>query len=293
METVTLQIGNAKAVIARKGAEMVSYRSEGKEYIWHGDPAVWAGHGPVLFPVIGMVKEGYTTIGGTRYEMPKHGLARHASFSVTMEGEDFVELTFNATEETKSHYPFDFSLHVRHMVRPHGFTTVYRIENHGEEPMPFCIGGHPAFNCPMEKHALFSDYDLVFPEKEDGENTLVNNKSLLCGKETLASLRDEGKISLDHHEFDAKDTLLLTHLQSRSVKLINRHTGRGIMLEFPKFPVLAIWSMPRANAPYVCLEPWMGLPDPAEGETKMEEKAHVAILPPGENMKVWYTMNII
>ena len=293
MEFIKLQADNSSAIINITGAEMSSFVANGIEYIWQGDPQIWSGHGPILFPIIGFIKDGKTRISGKEYEITKHGFVRYASFEIVEKGINFVVLSYQANNETRKQYPFEFKLFVRYEINSSGFQTTFTIENNDEHDMPICLGGHPAFNCPIEKEASFTDYDVCFAEKEDGENTLVNEKGLLSGKEILPSLRDFGKISLNHTYFDTKDTLLLTNLKSRSVKLINRNTGCGINFDFDSFPVLAIWSKPNVNAPYVCLEPWLGLPDPAQGETAMEDKEHAVIIKPKHSIKLSYQMQVL
>lgn len=295
MDRVILKNKEAQAIIALKGAEMISYTNQnGKERIWEGNPLVWSGHGPVLFPIIGSLFDNKTYIQNILYHIPKHGISREALFSVTSQGENYVELCFSSSEETKKDYPFDFSLYVRHTIDLYGFTTVYRVVNYSDKAMPACVGGHPAFVCPMEEGYNFEDYSLVFPEKETGENLLVNSQGLLSGHEILQEIASNQKLKLKYEYFDEKDTLLLSDLRSRSVKLINEKTGNGLQLEFPRFPVLAVWTKPQAHASYICLEPWMGLPDTDQGTGHMEEKAYIAnIDPQGGELKLWYTMTEI
>lgn len=294
MDNIILTNQGAQAVISPIGAEMISYSNhEGKERIWEGNPNVWGGHGPVLFPVIGSLYEGKTKINGETFEIPKHGIARHALFTEVSKGKNYVELCYKATKETKKIYPFNFSLYVRHTIGLYGFTTVYRVVNHSEQIMPACLGGHPAFVCPMEKGEKFEDYALFFPEKETGTSLMVNQHGLVNGEEILHSIAIDGKLPLNYSHFDEKDTILLSGLRSRSVRLLNEHTGRGMLFEFPKFPVLAIWTKPQAHANYICLEPWLGLPDTDEGVGNMEDKAYIAKINPKHHIKLWYTMTEI
>ncbi len=289
MEPIILKNQEATAAISQIGAEMLSYTSQdGRERIWEGDPAIWEGHGPVLFPIIGSLYENKTKFNNEIYEMPKHGIARKALFTVISKGENFVELCYESNDETKKQYPFDFSLYVRHSIDLYGFTTVYRVINRSQKSMPACIGGHPAFVCPMEDGYSFEDYALIFPEKETGENLLVNGQGLVCGKEILDDIALNQKLPLAYNYFAKKDTLLLAGLRSRSVQLVNQKTGTGLRLEFPRFPVLAIWTKP--EAPYLCLEPWLGLPDDDKGIGDFEDKPYTVTLLPQEELKVWYTM---
>ena len=285
MENIRLSFQGAQAEVQLRGAQMASYRTpEGREIIWQADPAVWAQHAPVLFPVCGSVKNERIRIAGQEYPLVKHGFTRNPDFRVVRQGEDFVELVLEPTEESRPQYPFDFAFHVIYTLQPHGYRTTFLVENRSDRVMPFCAGGHPGFICPMEEGAAFEDYDLVFPEKEDGWNALAPGGGCIDGGETLECLRDEGRIPLTHDWFDPRDALILTHVKSRSVCLVNRNTGRGLRFDFPKMEVLAVWSKPGAKADYVCLEPWHGMPDTVDATGNFEDKPFVTLLEPG---KAW------
>ena len=174
MKYITLKYGNSEAKVQTKGAQIASFRgADGRERIWQADPAVWAQHAPVLFPVCGSVRDGKITIGGETYPMTKHGFTREPEFAAARLGEDFADLTLTASEETRKMYPFDFVFHVIYRLFENGFTTEFLTENRSGRPMPFCVGGHPAFIVPMEDGAKFDDYQLVFAETEEGINSLA------------------------------------------------------------------------------------------------------------------------
>ena len=279
MGEIRLSRDGAEAVVRTEGGQMVSCRTaEGRELLWQGDPRVWGQHAPLLFPVCGVVKDGEIRIGGRKYTMPMHGFAQGADFRLVRKGEDFAELGLFPSEETRAHYPFDFEFHVTYVLGRDGFRTSFLVQNHSDQPMPFCVGGHPGLLCPMEAGAVFTDYELVFPEMEDGWNTLVLPGGYAGGGEVLMCLKEGGSIPLDHAWFDEKDTLLLTHLKSRSVQLRHRKSGHGIQMDFPKMEVLAVWSKPGAGADYVCLEPWHGLPDTPDTDGCFETKPFVTLL---------------
>ena len=279
MERIRLSREGAEAVVCTRGGEMVSCRTaEGRELLWQADPRVWDQSAPILFPVCGVVKDGVIRIGGKPFPMPMHGFAQGADFQLLRKGEGFVELGLFPTEKIRACYPFNFAFHVTHTLNRNGYRTDFLVQNHSDQPMPFCVGGHPGIICPMEAGAAFEDYDLVFPEREDGWNTRVLPGGFAGGGEVLQCLKEQGRIPLDHTWFDEKDTLLLTHLRSRSVQLRHRVSGHGIQMDFPNMEVLAVWSKPGAGANYVCLEPWHGLPDPPETDGCFEQKAFVTVL---------------
>ena len=292
--TITLRCGGATAVVQTVGGQIASWKAaDGKERLWQADPAVWAQHAPVLFPVCGTARDGVIRIAGQEYPMTKHGFTRNPAFSVVRAGSDFVELALGPTEESKPMYPFNFCFHVIYTLKEKGYRTTFLVENLDSKPMPFCVGGHPGFVCPMEEGAAYEDYELIFPEKEDGWNALAPGGGCIDGGEILESLRDEGKIPLNHAFFDAHDALILTHVKSRSVCLVWKGTERGIRFDYPKMEVLAVWSKPGAAADYVCLEPWHGMPDEVDCSGNFEDKPFVTILQPGEAWKGEFEATLI
>lgn len=294
MEYVTLKAGNATATVQSQGGELISFIDRhGQERLWHGDPAVWPGHSPVLFPIIGSLKDNKTLINGEFYTLMKHGFAKRLHFAVGKQGDDFVEMVLEANEETLKEFPFVFALHITHRITEDGFTTVYLIENKSEQTMPFCIGAHPGIRCPMEEGASFEDYQLEFPQREAPENALAPNGYLITGTEKLDNLVDGRILPLKYETFDANDALILMNLKSRQVKLVHKESGKGVLFAFPKYPVLGIWTMPHKRGEYVCLEPWQGMPAWENESGRMEDKPFAICLAPGRCYQTWHELTII
>lgn len=294
MQDYLLRYGKATAKVNAVGGELVSYiAGNGKEYIWGGDPAAWASHSPVLFPVVGTTIDGKVKIEGKSYEIAKHGFTRKAEFTLGKHGEDFVEYTLGATPALQQQYPFDFTLHVTHTIREDGFATVFLVENQTDRVMPACIGGHPGFCCPIAAGEKFEDYELLFEKKEQVENLLAPNGGCITGKERLAEFWDTDTLHLDHKLFDKRDALIFDGLKSRKVRLQHRTTKHGLEFDFEKFDVLGVWTAPNKNAPYVCLEPWCGLPAIQDESGNFEDKPYVKMIRPGESFRVGYTVRII
>ena len=290
---ITLRKGALTALAQTHGGELVSLRDgDGREYIWGGDPAFWSGRNPVLFPVVGGLKNGRTEINGRTYEMGRHGFARDREFTVADRGEEFVELELRQDADTLARYPFPFSLQVRHQLLEGGFATQFTVTNTGEAPMPFCIGAHTAFNCPLEEGAAFEDYRLVFDEAEDTVSILPGADGCLQRDVPGVALAGD-TIPLDHSVYDRVDTLIFDGLRSHGVKLVHKDTGRGVRMDFPGFPMVAFWTKPNARAPYICIEPWQGCAAFADESGKFEEKPHCEILSPGGSKTLCYTVSLL
>ena len=290
---IQLRYGQTEALIQEKGAQIASFKgADGREVIWQADPAVWAQHAPVLFPVCGTARGNQVTVDGVSYPMTKHGFTRNPDFDVARRGSDFVELVLSPTEESRPMYPFNFRFHVTYRLFEGGYVTEFLVENLSDRPMPFCVGGHPGFVCPMEEGAAFSDYQIVFEKPEDGRNLLAPGGGELDGFEILP-LKDGRVLPLDYSLFDERDALLFDGYASRSVRLVHSGTGRGLRFDYPKIEVLAVWTKPGAHAPYVCLEPWHGLPAEKGESGRFEDKKYATILAPGESYTTWFSVTLI
>lgn len=294
MSNMKLANGTCSLEIRRRGAQVVSFKgADGREVMWQADPHVWPQHAPVLFPVCGSVKDNQITIGGVTYPMTKHGFTRNPDFALYAQGDDFVDLVLTPTEESKPMYPFQFAFHVVYTLLSNGYTTTFRVENNDSKTMPFCVGGHPGFICPMAEGERFEDYQLVFAKTEEGKNALAPNGYLITGFEYLPQLQGGDTLPLNHQLFDERDALIFTELKSRSVKLVSQKTGKGLHFAFPDMEVLAVWSKPGANADYLCLEPWHGMPGQVTESGNMEDKPFVTLLAPGESWSGSFTMTLL
>ncbi|MBQ8149469.1 MAG: aldose 1-epimerase family protein [Clostridia bacterium] len=291
---IILEYKGALMEIAELGAEMRRFRSkDGVERIWSGDPAVWKSTAPVLFPTINLLKNGVVTIEGKEWAVPKHGFAKYQMFKVTDQGDDYVTLTLTENAETKAVYPFDFALSVTHRFTEGGFETRYVVENHTGRKMPFVIGGHPGFTCPMAEGEQFTDYVLRFEKEEDGRHLLCDADHLICGEETSHLGEDRRTLTLRYEEFDRLDTYIFAGLNSRSVELVHKEHGHGLRVSFPEMEVLAVWTMPGKSAPYLCIEPWQGLPPLADESGLFEDKPYHITLGAGECYTCGYRMEVI
>lgn len=289
-----LQRNGLAAGVDIMGGELVSFRDRrGTEYIWNGDPAYWSGRNPVLFPIVGGLKDGRVDIGGRTFEMARHGFARRSEFKVAEQGGDFVEFELREDEETLRQYPFPFLLKVRHQLLEDGFSTRFTVANTGEMPMPFCIGAHTAFRCPLEAGERFEDYRLVFDEIEDTVSILPGDGGCLQSGVRGVPLDHTDTIVLGHAVFDRVDTLIYQGLRSRTVSLRHKDMGRGVRVDFSEFPMVAFWTVPGKNAPYICIEPWQGCAAFDNESGKFEDKPWCVTLAPGEEKSMAYTVSLL
>lgn len=270
---ISIQNENVSAAIETRGAELVSFKSDdGFEHIWQGDPKYWGGHAPVLFPIVGALRSGRTRIKGEWFEMNRHGFARSQEFEVVRKEEDSVTLSIAANEASRAQYPFEFRFTVTYSLTGSSITTAFKVENTGDEPLPFCVGGHPGFNLPIAPDEVFEDYDIVFDKPETQKCPEIDLRECLIDFDKVTyTLNDEQVIPLQHSLF-YRDALVFSDLNSTYVSLKSRKSGRGVMMEFSGFSMLGIWSAAN-DGPYVALEPWTGCATAtSEGDEFLEKR---------------------
>jgi len=275
------------------GGELVSFQDgQGIEYIWNGDPKSWQGRNPNLFPIVGNLKDGKVSIDGKPYEMARHGFARRSEFTVAEQGLDYVVMELRQSLETLERYPFQFVLRVRHQLTDNGFYTQFEVQNPGEKDLLFCVGAHTGVNCPLRVGERFEDYRLVFDEVEDIQAMIPTPQGLTADGLWGLALKNTDTLPLDHAIFDEADTLIFEGLRSKGVTLRHKDGGRGVHMDFSEFPMVAFWTMPNANAPYICLEPWHGCAARENESGEFADKPHVIRLAPGEEKLLKYTIEL-
>ncbi len=289
-----LRKGKTAATVTTHGGELISFRDgEGTEYLWQGDPAYWAGRDPILFPIVGALKDGAVRFPEGTFSMARHGFARNSEFTLAERGEDYAVLELTESPETLAQYPYPFRLRVTHSLTERGFETAYTVKNTGEGTMLYCVGGHTAFHCPLRAGERFEDYRLVFDRAEDARSVAVGPGGVLDGYLVKEYLRETDTIELRHDIFDEADTLIFEGLRSQGVSLVHKDTGRGLRMDFHAFPMLGIWTMPGKSAPYICVEPWAGCGAYADETGDFADKPHCIALAPGMELRHAFSVEIV
>jgi galactose mutarotase-like enzyme len=273
------------AVVDTYGGELISFQDSDKtEYLWSGNPAFWTGRSPHLFPIIGTTKNSSS--------LTKHGFVRTQELSLLSYTNNEISLSLTDTPDTLSCYPYSFSITITHKLLASGFTTQYTIKNTGSIKMPFFIGGHVGFACPLQEGECFQEYSLFFPSKEMLHPLVSSSDSPLDEVSNLSLQCDHGHLPLSYELFDS-GALILNPSSVSEVSLIHEKTKKGIHFSFPDFPVLALWTMPHKNSPYLCLEPWHGMPALTSDGDSLFDKPYVTILEPSMQKQFAYHMKII
>ena len=265
--------------------------NDGREYIWQGDPAVWHGQAPVTFPICGSLRDNKATIGnGKTTNMPRHGIVRKRDFTMEKQTADQIIFSITSNDEMLTQYPFPFRLYTMYRLSGKSLRVNYRVENTGSEKMPFFIGGHPAFACPLDKGETFEDYHLIFPQKETCAPTTPLDNGLQAANERTPLLEDTNDLPLSYDYF-VNDVRALDTLKSRSVKLVSSRSGRGIQVDFSDFPYLMLWTKP--GAAFLAIEPWTGMSTTTAEDDIFEHKANVQFAEPGESKDYTFTITVL
>ncbi len=280
------------AVVRTAGGELVSFVKDGREYVWQGDPEHWDGQAPILFPVVCSPKDGKIAFDGVEYPMPKHGFAMTKEFKPVFITKDAVTLELRESEETLAMFPFRFSLSVTYSVSDDGFDAAFTVKNLDEKEMTFCIGGHPGFNCPMAEGEGFEDYRLVFDNAEGAEVSVTDRGFMNDALPKRDKLNGTNELPLIYSDFD-EDAMIVENLPAHGVRLISDKTGHGIYFAFDGFDALGLWTPEKKNSPFLCLEPWNGLPANVEETTDAKSKKYAISLAPGETYHVGYRTQVI
>ena len=271
---------------------------DGVEYLWQGDPTYWSGQAPVLFPICGSVrndtvvyenKDGSHEIG----KIPRHGLVRKKEFDLVDQTDNSVTFAIEDTEEMYENYPYHFRLEITYIVTGKTIRTEYKIYNkESEKSMPYFIGGHPGFNCPLLADEVYEDYYLEF---EKPETCTVPKPfpetGMLDFKDRSSWLDNQKELGLNYDLF-SYDAVTLDELESRKVALRSRKHDKGLRLHFEEFPNLIIWSTLN-KGPFIALEPWSGLSTSLEEGDRLEEKKDVRILKPGQVDHIGFDIEIL
>ncbi len=274
------------------GAELCSITNNkltGTEYIWQGDPAFWASHAPNLFPIIGALKNDTYIFEGKSYNMPKHGFFRNNE-AVILKSQAIDRLVFSLkySNDTFKVYPFKFEIEISFTLKGKLLEIKHEVFNLDTKEIYFSLGGHPAFNAPLFPGETYEDYYLEFDKKMELQTAVLSKDGLISNtSETV--LQDDNKIHLRKDLFD-NDALIFQDISSKNVSLVSKHSGKVLSVEYTDFKNLGIWAKP--NAPYVCIEPWLGIADLEDTEQNFKTKKGINLLMPTQSFYATYTIEI-
>jgi len=272
-----------KAQIKSFGAELNSLKKcdENFEYIWQANSKYWARHSPVLFPIVGRLKEDSYFYKNKKYSLSQHGFARDKEFEIVQNEADFIEFRLKSDEKSLEFYPFFFELDIGYKLDKNSLIVSYKVKNKSDEKMYFSIGAHPAFNTQI------GDF-LEFENIKTTKRYFLDEKGLIYKNEDLNL--ENSKLYLDKDLFK-DDALVFNDSNIKQITLKNIENKSGVKVKFDNFPYLGIWSKPN-DAPFVCIEPWFGIADEENANQKIEDKKGILSLEKEEEFFCFYTIEV-
>jgi galactose mutarotase-like enzyme len=275
--TVTLSNDHLKAQISAQGAELTQLCDEqGRDLLWDGDPAFWTGRSPLLFPIVGRLRDDRTLIDGRPYSMRQHGFARTFPFDIVDAAPEFCRFRLSASDATREQFPFDFKLDMTYRLDGGRLIFAASVLNPESRSIPVSFGFHPALRWPLPYGGERNEHEIRFETAEPA--SLHRLSDGLIGEASRPSPVQDGRLPL-HDDLFADGALVWSTLASRKVRY-GAPGRRSITVSFPGMPHLGIWTKPGAG--YVCIEPWHGYADPVGFEGEFKDKPGIVMIPPGE-----------
>ncbi len=261
---ITLSNQQLTVTINPLGAELMSIKHAGKEFLWQGDPAVWSGRAPIMFPICGEQSEGGYLADGATYRFAKrHGFARTSTFEVESATDTTATLVLRDNAETRAMYPYAFVFRVTFTLDENTISVTYAVENPDDKPMYCSVGAHEAYACPEGIDA----YEVVFEQPEAADRYLLDDNGHLTG-ETAPIFENTVVYAPKAADFEL-DAVVTKTFKSRRVVLRQRDGGRQVTVAFPDHPYVLFWQKP--GAPYLCIEPWCGVAQSVGGDRRIEK----------------------
>ncbi|MFT6165922.1 MAG: galactose mutarotase-like enzyme [Vicingaceae bacterium] len=287
----TISNSQLEVQVLPKGTEISSIKSTstGTEFMWNADPSIWGSHAPVLFPAIGSFKNGSCSIDGKTYSIPKHGFIRHnEDIRLIDRTESALHFQLEYSEKTLAVFPYRFRFNISFQLQDNKLIVSHRVENLDDKEIHFSLGAHPAFKCPIHEGEKYSDYYLQFEEAEYASRTLLSKEGLITDRTDLI-LDNTNTLNLASTLFN-QDALIFKKLKSKKVSLKSRKSNQVVTVSFSDFKYLGIWAKP--NAPFVCIEPWLGIADHENTDGDYLKKEGLIRLPKGEIFQANYRIEI-
>lgn len=282
--TTTISNSSLRVSVKHAGAELFSILdNQNKEYIWEGNPDFWGKHSPVLFPIVGTLKNNSYTINEKEYHLSRHGFARDMEFELIEKTEDSATFSLQSNAETLQKYPFDFELQLIYTLEEKELTIAYKVINKGNSKIPFSIGAHPAIAMPGN----FEAYSFQFEKNETLKYNLLENDLISDKTEILATTNN--LVPLNYKLFQ-NDALVFKTLESNSVTILD-NSKPYIKVNFKDFPSLGIWT--KENAPFICIEPWFGYSDTADNSGDLFKKEGILVLNANETFNSNFSIQIL
>lgn len=291
---VTISDGTLSASVDSLGAQLMSVRLDDAEYLWQGDPTWWPRRAPILFPIVGVLRDGCAQSASGPIKLARHGIARLYEHRIVEKSPERVTFELSDSEETWPAYPYHFALNMTYAVEDGVLTQRYQVRNTGSVDLPFVLGGHPAFKVPVPKNngSELPDYELAFTRAWTSLGPSITPDGLCDFEHPQRLITDSDSLPLSWELFDRELTLTLQDVPDRRVALLPREISRGthgVELTFEGFDYLGVWCA-GSGCPFVAIEPWTGVATALDEDDVFEHKRNMTLLSPGETFSRAFTI---
>lgn len=288
-EIISISSNSLTASIDTMGAQLMSLRKGESEYLWQGDSNWWPRRAPILFPIVGVLKDSKAESAEGTISLARHGLARLNQFEVVEQSTSSVTLQLKSTEETRKAYPYDFELKLIFSVAGDTLTQTYEVTNPANVVLPFTLGAHPAFNIPIPgvEAASLDQYHLLFTRSWTSYGPSITDEGLCDYTTPQKLIVNSDTLPLSWELIDREKTITLEDVPDRRITLATNaeasSEAHGIQMDFEGFDYLGIWSA-APGCPFVALEPWCGIADTVDCDGIFEHKPGIMCLEPGQSI---------
>lgn len=279
-----IEVKNTGAELSRIYAKTLN-----KEFLWNGNKKFWGRHSPILFPIVGRLKDNETIIDEKTYNMNQHGFARDFDFNLIEKDQNSLTYKLASTGETKKYYPYDFELFIKYIITETKIKICWKVINTDCSDIFFSIGAHPAFNVPFDKDTTIDNYYLNFKTRDEVSNYLLQGP-FVCKKSKVDNLKS---IKL-HPEIFKNDALIYDNVDE--ITISSKNSSTSINVKFDNFTFVGVWSPYNTEnntiAPFVCIEPWFGIADCLDSNKIFKNKLGINQLSPNKTFEASYSITI-
>ncbi len=293
--SITIENERLRLEIAELGAEPVSLSLKNRnggatEFLWQGDARYWARRAPLLFPIVGRLRGGVYLHKGREYRLECHGFAANLPHRLNKISENRATAHLSSGAETLAEYPFGFRLDQDFSLD--GNTLHIKTKATAVNELWCAFGGHPGFVLPTEDGSA-TEFDSLYIKINDIGGMAVAGRTprrqLLSPDRFIAAecadfpLDANGCFALRHDLFD-DDAVILCDVHSAT--LASRTTPHRVTVSCSDAIHFGFWQTYHSDAPFLCMEPWQGLPADASDSQKPDmlcERRFMHHLLPGES----------
>ena len=295
-DLTTISAGALSAKVDAHGAQLSSLTLDGCEYLWQADPRWWGKHAPILFPIVGSIRDDKASTAAGTCHLGRHGLARDYDHELVENTGSSVTYRLDSTDETLAKYPYPFRLEMTYALEgPATLAQTFSVTNTGTREMPFFLGGHPAFNVPVVPGERFEDYELRFTRPWTESSPVIADGGLLDYESLTPLFEDTDRLALTHGLF-ARDAVVLAGVPDDTIEMVGP-SGHGVRVDFAGFDHVGVWSAEPAaggaECPFVAIEPWCGTATRTDEDDVLEHKQNLLVAHPGETITRTFRVTLL